>query len=174
MKSHALGSLLLIPFLGLVCGTSSAWKAKDRFPKVITNAKYVYVTTYYGKDYDSIRMPPEDLRAMNDLEEALRKWGRYIVSIRPEGADLILRVHKGGTSAKAGERVHVGSAGSGTEPIVQGYIGSPQDTLEVYDARRGTDTSPLWRHNQLHGLDAPDIPLLEQLRKDVEASDKSP
>ncbi|HXZ78826.1 MAG TPA: hypothetical protein VEG30_02780 [Terriglobales bacterium] len=42
----------------------------------------------YGKDYDSVRMPPEDLRAMNDLEEALRKWGRYIVTLRPEGADL--------------------------------------------------------------------------------------
>ena len=51
--------------------------------------------------------------------------------------------------------------------------GMPDDELAVYDAHLGLDTSPLWRRMQAEGLRVPKLPLFDELKKQVEETDKA-
>ena len=178
MACRAVAAALLVALLASPALTRNQ---KDNFPKQITVAKYVYLTTYYGSEANPSRIPPDDLKALSDLRSALRSWGYWTETLNRENADLILRVRKGGVDVRPGERVSVGSgptrdggpvASTGLDSQV--YAGPDTDTLEVYDAKRGVDTSPLWRRFALGGLNGPDVRLLQDLRKAVEQSAKQP
>jgi hypothetical protein len=86
----------------------------------------------------------EDRQAIADVQDAIREWGHYIVVYRPQDADMILAVQKRGS----------------------------EDTLAVYDARRGPDSTYLWRAMARGGLETNELPLFAQLRQAVEKSDK--
>jgi hypothetical protein len=45
--------------------------------------------------------------------------------------------------------------------------------LAVYNASVGTDTAPIWRDRMKGGLDGPEMKLIRELRKKVEAAEKS-
>lgn len=156
--------------VSLLVASWAAAKSKNNFPQFIVNAKYVHVTTYYGSDPANFQIPPEDRRAVADVEQALRKWGRYSITMRPHDSDLIMVVRKGRLAAvNAGGRIGADSTGRVSRGPVAGVeAGSAEDSLEIYDARLGTDTSPLWRRTAADGLKAPDLPLLKEFRKQVE------
>ncbi len=156
----------------LLVASWAAAKSKNNFPQLIVSAKYVHVTTYYGSEPGNFRIPPEDLRAVADVEQALRKWGRYSITMRPRDADLIMVVRRGRLAAvTAGGRVGIDSSGRvGRGPVAGAEAGSPDDSLEVYDAHLGTDSSPLWRRTAADGLHAPELPLIQEFRKQVEAA----
>ena len=65
------------------------------------------------------------------------------------------------------------NSNTGVNPDVQADIGDPRDMLVLYDKHYGTGSStPLWRAFAKDGLDAPDVPLLQQLRAAVEQTAK--
>jgi hypothetical protein len=156
-------------------------RAKDKaiVPALIVNARYVYVTSYYGSQF-SPRSFPEDRQAIADLQDGLKKWKKYIVVYKQEEADLILLVRKGRVGTVR-PRVVVGRRTPGEDQFPQGAgadaeFGSAQDLFAVYDARSGgVDSAALWRQYQSGGLEPPALPLLARFKKDVEdAAKKKP
>jgi hypothetical protein len=84
-------------FLLLACSAALAQaKPKQIMPQLVANARFVYVTTYDGPSW-SKDVLPEDRQAVADVQEALTKWGKYIVVYEPEKADLILAVQRRGS-----------------------------------------------------------------------------
>ncbi len=108
-------------------------------PQKIVNARFVYVTSYDGPEWWKNVMP-DDRLAVADVQAALRDWGKYIVVLRPEYADIVVVVQK--------------------RPS--------EDTLAIYDRNPGMGSIPLWRAMREGGLDAKELALVDEFRKAVE------
>ena len=90
-----LGSVLCL-FLLLAAAAFAAPKPPQNsqpFPKTLINARYVYVTSYDGDQFDP-NLLPEDRQAIGDVQDAIREWGHYILVYNPKQADIILAVQK--------------------------------------------------------------------------------
>jgi hypothetical protein len=157
--------------------------AKDKavLPKFVANSKFVLVTTYFGDERTNPRMMPDDRKAQADVEDALRKWGRYIVVYKRNEADLIILVRKGRVAeALVGIRVHHGSEASRIPGTNVGPTGNAdastttEDMLALYDAKTGIDAPPLWRGIEAQGLNPPEMRLVQELRSKVEFVAKQP
>lgn len=157
-------------------------KAEDKsaIPAVIKNATYVYVMAYSG-DVISPNVMPDDRHAVQNVQSAIEKWGRYKLVYNRGEADLVLVVRTGRLAeVKGGVQVstttqRVGDTTSrshGSAESIGGEVGDPQDTLEVYMASQGTTGPPLWRGRAKDGLKAPEMRLLQELRSKVEAPEK--
>src|SRR5260370_36743489 len=48
------------------------------FPGTLVNARYVYVTSYDGDQFNPDLLP-EDRQAIATLQDPMRKWGRFIL-----------------------------------------------------------------------------------------------
>jgi hypothetical protein len=180
----------------LLCTASVAKSPnKSDLNRRITHAQYIIVTTYYGNSIVNPNTPTEDRNVMLAMEQALKKWGRYHVVYSPEMADLVVLVRKGRYAVlTGGGTIGVGSGGGisigSGQPGIAGTVpdnrpigtgvgissgaeaGMPDDELAIYDAHLGLDTSPLWRRMQHDGLRVPKIPLLEELKRQVQETDK--
>lgn len=158
----------------LLLAVSTLWaKDKPAMPAVVTNATYVFVTTYDG-DVLSPEVSPDDRHAVQNVQQELEKWGRYKLVYTPGEAELFLVV-------RAGRIVDVrASTQRGTSPdrprgsaqSIGANNGDPQDTLDVYSSSRGIDGSPLWRDRASDGLKSPELTLLKEFRSEVEAAAK--
>ena len=151
-------------------------KDKKQMPKLIVNATYVMVTSYSGEGTADVRVLPEERRAVADVEHAIRQWGRYKLALRRRDADLIIVVRTGriGTVA-AGHHVpfepQFPTETAGTRG--RGEISDLRDMLAVFQPGERIDGSiPLWQSFQADGLDGPNVPLLEEFRKQVEEAAK--
>jgi hypothetical protein len=154
----------------------SVAKDKSSFPKQIVIAKYVLVTSYFGDNLADSRVPPLDRQAVIDVQDAIRDWGRYTLVYDRKAADLIILVRKGRKAETSnGIGIHAGSSmpRPGIGPINDVDAGDPDDMVAVYNASIGTDTAPIWRDRMTGGLDGPEMKLIRELRKKVEAAEKS-
>jgi hypothetical protein len=155
-------------------------KKKKTVPAVFGTARYVYVQAEDG-DVFNPDLLPEDRQAIVDVEDALRKWNRYIITIRPDEAELIFYVRRGraasakvggtvGTPGQPGQRTgqpRTGGMGGGV--MVGGEVGPPDDLLEVRMRNTESDlSSPIWLRSQPDGLNSPGVPLLASLKEAVE------
>ena len=113
------------------------------FPGTLTNARYVYVAAYDGDQFD-MNLLQEDRPAIANVQDALKKWGRYTLVYRPEDADIILMVE--------------------SRPS--------EDVLAVYDAKLWPEQNFLWRVMGREGLQKGETPLVTQLQKAVERASK--
>jgi len=113
------------------------------FPKTLINARYVYVTSYDGGEFNP-NVFPEDRQAIADVQTAMHDWGRYIVVYHPRQADMIVAVQKRGS----------------------------EDVLAVYDPHLGAESTYLWRAMGRGGLDRNEMPLFDDLRQAVEKAAK--
>src|SRR5947207_7493177 len=82
-------------------------------------------------------MPPRtssiDIRVRSEVEDAFRKWGRYVVTIDPKAADLIVAVRVGRrASVDAGGIGRVGTEGTAIGGVTRGEVGPARDLMEVY------------------------------------------
>jgi hypothetical protein len=166
--------LLLVVSLVVTGALSQKKKKKSDLPAAILQARYVMVTTYNGNDLTA-NVHTDDRNAMVAVEDAIREWGRYALTYQQENADLIILVRKGRLVGAT-----VGGRTRGTQPGSRGGIifgtdsGHPDDTLAIYDARLGIDTSPLWRRTLKDGL-SDDLPLFQHLKQQIkEAEQKKP
>src|SRR6267378_617476 len=86
------------------------------------------------------RVLPEDREALNSLRNLIEKWGRYVITIRPAQAELLIAVRTGRrASAEAGVRIGgrrqgtpAGSAATGASYRLEDS--STDDMLSVYEA----------------------------------------
>src|SRR5947209_11599328 len=138
-------SILLVLFtaaIAAMAAPSAQTSSAPVFPKVLINAKYVYVTAYDGDQYDP-NLLPEDRQAIASVQDAIQKWGHYVLVYRPQDADMIIAVEKRGS----------------------------EDVLAVYDGHGLRDTY-LWRVMGRGGLDKNEVPLFAQLQSAVEKASK--
>jgi hypothetical protein len=106
-----------------------------QFPGTLVNARYVYVTSYDGDQFDP-NLLPEDRAAIGAVQDALEKWGKFAIVYKPKEADIVLMV-----------------------------TGRPsEDILAVYDAHGWPNNGQyLWRMTGRNGLQASETPLLTNL-----------
>ena len=177
--SRRLRKFALLIILGpILCAPALA---ADKMPQAIVTARYVAVVVLKAgtPERTTFPLPPRtssvDIRVRSEVEEAFRKWGRYVVTIDPKAADLIVAVRSGRRAeVDAGGIGRVGTAGTGVGGVVGGDVGPARDLLEVYlaDHQNGTEGTLLWQKAEDGGLDSPDFPLIQRFRKEVEAATK--
>lgn len=129
--SVGIGVLLL-----LAVGAFAAPNPQEVPPITATlnNARFVYVTSYDGNAF-SANPFPQDQKAIANVQQAIQKWGRFVVVDNPQQADLILMVQ-----SRASE-----------------------DVLALYDAH-GSPGNYLWRMMGQNGLQQGETPLVSNLR----------
>jgi hypothetical protein len=143
MKRATVAVLVLFTAIAAAFAAPSAQTSSTPlFPKVLINAKYVYVTSYDGDQYN-FNILPGDRQAIASVQDAIQKWGHYVLVYRPQDADMIIAVQKRGS----------------------------EDVLAVYDARGPQDTW-LWRVMGHGGLDKGELPLFAKLQSAVEQASK--
>jgi hypothetical protein len=111
-------------------------KATPAFPGTLVNARYVYVTSYDGDQYNPDLLP-EDRRAIATVQDEMQKWGKFTLVYEPRQADIVLMV----TSRPS------------------------EDILAVYDAHGWPENQYLWRMMGRSGLQANEIPLVTNLEQ---------
>jgi hypothetical protein len=109
------------------------------FPGTLVNARYVYVTSYDGDQFNP-NLFPEDRQAIGTVQDALQKWGKFILVYEPHQADIVLMV----TSRPS------------------------EDILAVYDAHGWPQNQYLWRMMGRSGLQPSETPLVTNLEKAFE------
>jgi len=111
------------------------------FPGTLVNARFVYVTSYDGDQFDPDLLP-DDRQAIGAVQDAIQKWGKFTVVYKVEEADIVLAVMSRPT----------------------------EDILALYDAsswRHGGQY--LWRMTGRNGLQPSETPLLTNLKKAFES-----
>lgn len=106
------------------------------FPGTLVNARYVYVTSYDGDQFD-LNLLPDDRQAIASVQDALQKWGKWTLVYEPRQADIVLMVTSRPT----------------------------EDVLAVYDAHGWPGTQYLWRVMGRGGLQAGETPMVTSLEK---------
>ena len=127
----------------LLAASAMAGPAADKsippFPGTLINARYVYVTSYDGDQFNA-GVLPEDRHAIAAVQDAIEKWGKWTVVYKPEEADIVLMVM--------------------SRPS--------EDVLAAYDAHGWPKNEYLWRVMGREGLQKNETPLFTQLRKAFE------
>jgi hypothetical protein len=141
-RSISIALVLLSAAMAALAAPSAQTSSAPAFPKVLINAKYVYVTAYDGDQFDP-NLLPQDRQAIASVQDAIQKWGHYILVYRPQDADMIIAVQKRGS----------------------------EDVLAVYDAH-GFNDNYLWRVMGRGGLDKDELPLFARLQSAVEKASK--
>jgi hypothetical protein len=113
------------------------------FPGILANARYVYVASYDGDQFDT-NLLPEDRDAIGAVQAAFQNWGKLMIVYRPSEADIIILV----TSRPS------------------------EDLLAVYDAHGGPSSNFLWRVMGRDGLQSGETPLVTQFEKGFESVQK--
>jgi hypothetical protein len=121
-----------------LAGIAMAKNEPPAMPGVLANARFVYVTSYDGNQYNP-NILPEDREAIGRVQDELQKWGKLTLVYRAEDADIIMAVQARGS----------------------------EDVLAVYDAHSTSDTY-LWRVMGRGGLQKGETPLLTQFQKAFE------
>jgi len=161
----------------------------NKVPARLTQARYVALAYDLGdvmlSEAEAVWKPgrvlPEDREALNSVRDLIEKWGRYVITIRPAQAELLIAVRTGRrASAEAG--VRIGGRRQGTAPAGSGATGaayglevsSTDDMLSVYEASGGGAGAPLWREQRPGGFSGPAPTLFDDFKADVEKSAKHP
>jgi len=171
-------SLLLAP---------AVFAGQDKVPARLAQARYVALAYDLGDSLLSesealakpARVMPEDREALNSVRNMIEKWGRYVITVRPAQAELLIAVRAGRRAAleasvrTGGNRAAPGAAGAGstTGSSYRGEASSGDDMLSVYDGSAG----PLiWREQRSAGLSGRSPALFEDFKADVERAAKRP
>ncbi len=150
-------------------------KAAKKVPAQLALARYVRLGYDTGDRFvsetDAIRAPydvyPEDRQALVAVREALEKWGKYVITVGSQPADLLIAVRVGRRGAVEGGAPIGGARRGGLGPlgVAGGELSSRDDLFTVYDA----NGVRLWGQ-QGQGLFAGSPPkAFEQFRADVES-----
>jgi hypothetical protein len=144
-------------------------------PAQLALARYVALGYDLGNGFVSetdvrAEFQPEERAALQAIRARLEEWGKYVEVVRPAEADLLIAVRKG-RLVSLGAGVRTGRPGAG--PIGTGLgsqLSSPDDMIEVFDARGG---SLIWRGMKPNGLSGAGPPLFDSFRAEVAKAEKT-
>ena len=135
-------SLILLAAVSAFAAPNPSTAKAPAFPGILANARYVYVASYDGDQFDP-NLLPEDRDAINAVQNAIQDWGKLMIVYRPSDADITILV----TSRPS------------------------EDLLAVYDAP-GQSGSFLWRVMGRGGLQSGETPLVTQFEQGFESVQK--
>jgi hypothetical protein len=142
MRRFAFVAILMMLISGMSFAAPKTSKDVPALPKTLKNARYVYVTSYDGDQFNP-NLLPEDRNAISAVQDEIQKWKKLILVYKPDDADIILRVQ--------------------SRPS--------EDVLAVYDAHQDSDQY-LWRVMGRSGLQKGETPLLTQFEQAFEKTQK--
>ena len=136
MKPKSIATVLL--FCMVVAAGAFASKGTPAMPRTFANARFVYVTSYDGDQYNP-NLLPEDRAAIARVQDSIQKWGKLTLVYRAEDADMVIAVQSRPT----------------------------EDVLAVYDVD-GFPQTYLWRVMGRAGLQKGETPLISQFKQAFE------
>ena len=136
-------SLIVLAAISASAAPNPSTAKVPAFPGILANARYVYVASYDGDQFDP-NLLPKDRNAIGAVQNAIQEWGKLIIVYRPSEADIIILV----TSRPS------------------------EDLLAVYDAYQWPSGNFLWRVMGRDGLQTGETPLVTQFEKGFEGVQK--
>ena len=140
-------------------------RTSEEVPKIFLTARYAYVQALDGDIFD-LHLVAEDRKAIQDVEDALRDWKRYVITTRRDQAELVFVVRKGRSASAQGR-----GGGARARGGLGAEVGPGDDLLYVYMQTSEHELQgPIWKQYLKDGLDTPGIPLFKQLKDTIEAA----
>lgn len=143
MKRFLAISLLVVAAISALAAPNPTTAKVPAFPGILANARYVYVASYDGDQFDP-NLLSQDRDAIGAVQNAIQNWGKLTLVYQPSDADIIILV----TSRPS------------------------EDLLAVYDARQAPSGNFLWRVMGRDGLQSGETPLVTQFEKGFESVQK--
>ena len=157
------------------------WPVEAGPPALLAEARYVALGYDHGAGFVSetdVRSDvlDEEREALQRIRSGLEQWGRYVVVLRPQQADLLIAIRKGRRASVRGRRQHRGTVRRGRPgggpigigPMAGAEVSSPDDMIEVFE-RNG---SLVWRGMKPNGLSGAGPPLWESFQAEVAKAEK--
>jgi hypothetical protein len=135
--------LIMMTAISALAAPSPTTAKVPAFPGTLANARYVYVASYDGDQFDP-NLLPEDREAIGAVQDAIQNWGRLTIVYQPSEADIIILL----TSRPS------------------------EDVMAVYDGHQGPNGNYLWRVMGREGLQSGETPLVTQFEKGFESVQK--
>ena len=136
-------SLIVLATISAPAAPNPSTARDPAFPGILANARYVYVSSYDGDQFDP-NLLSEDRNAIGAVQSAIQEWGRLVIVYRPSEADIIILVM--------------------SRPS--------EDVMAVYDAHEWPSGNFLWRVMGRDGLQSGETPLVTQFEKGFESVQK--
>jgi len=136
-------SLIVVAAISALAAPNPTAAKVPAFPGILANARYVYVASYDGDQFDP-NLLSQDRDAIGAVQNAIQNWGKLTLVYQPSDADIIILV----TSRPS------------------------EDLLAVYDARQAPSGNFLWRVMGRDGLQSGETPLVTQFEKGFESVQK--
>jgi len=136
-------SLILLAAIYAPAAPNPSTAKVPAFPGILANARYVYVASYDGDQFDP-NLLPEDRDAIGAVQNAIQQWGNLVIVYRPSEADIIILVM--------------------SRPS--------EDVMAVYDAYPWPRGNFLWRVMGRDGLQWGETPLVTLFEKGFESVQK--
>ena len=136
-------ALIVLAAISAPAAPNPSTAKEPAFPGILANARYVYVSSYDGDQFDP-NLLPEDRNAIGAVQNAIQEWGKLVIVYRPSEADIIILVM--------------------SRPS--------EDVMAVYDARPWPGGNFLWRVMGRDGLQSGETPLVTQFEKGFESVQK--
>jgi hypothetical protein len=143
MKRNLAILCLLFAAMGAAFAVPTVQADVPTLPKILNNARFVYVTSYDGGEWNPDILP-EDRQAIATVQEAMQKWGKFIVVDQPAEADIVLMV----MSRRS------------------------EDVLAVYQKQGWPGNDYLWRVMRSKGLQENEAPLVTEFEQAFENASK--
>ena len=135
--------LIMMTAISAAAATTPSTAKEQSFPGTLANARYVYVASYDGDQFNP-NLLPEDRAAIGSVQNAIQNWGELTIVYRPSEADIIILV----TSRPS------------------------EDVMAVYDGHQGPNGNFLWRVMGRDGLASGETPLVTQFEQAFESVQK--
>ena len=84
-------SLIVLAAISAPAAPNPSTVKEPAFPGILANARYVYVASYDGDQFDP-NLLPEDRDAIGAVQSAIQQWGKLTIVYRPSEADIIILV----------------------------------------------------------------------------------
>jgi hypothetical protein len=136
-------SFIVLAAISAVAAPKPSTVKVPEFPGILANARYVYVASYDGDQFDP-NLLPEDRKAIGAVQDSIQEWDKLKIVYRPSEADIIILV----TSRPS------------------------EDLMAVYDAHAWPNGNFLWRVMGRDGLQSGETPLVTQFEKGFETVQK--
>jgi hypothetical protein len=89
MKRFSLVAILIVgTAISAVAASSPNTASVPAFPGILANARYLYVASYDGDQFDP-NLLSEDREAIGSVQDAIQKWGKLTLVYHPAQADII-------------------------------------------------------------------------------------
>ena len=131
--------LIMMTAISTLAAPSPTTAKVPAFPGTLANARYVYVASYDGDQFNP-NLLSDDRHAIGAVQSAIQNWGKLALVYEPSQADIIILV----TSRPS------------------------EDVMAVYDAHESSGNF-LWRVMGRDGLASGETPLVTQLEKAFES-----